>query len=233
MTRDGSHERTLTDPIPALGLQAGDRLEPCETLCDIGDGFDNLDIPPGQSVRILFWRKERQTLCTHRSPLWDASLGITPCLTLAIDLLHTFYLGILLELCKISVWEMLKARVWPGDNLDAQVLLLRAALFHFYDAWKRQHPDKELSTLVDLTPKMLGSDETPHLGTKGAETWGFFLCLLSVLEKDSGKVPHGAQLLQAFRALDRFIAILDSKDVNLEEATIQATIQATIHNKHL
>ena len=171
------------------------------------------------------------TLCTHRSPLWDASLGITPCLTLAIDLLHTFYLGILLEVCKLGVWEMLKAKVWPGDNLESQVLLLRAALFHFYDAWKRQHPDKLLSTLVDLTPKMLGSYETPHLGTKAAETWGFFLFLLSVLEKNFGKLAHGAQMLQAFRALDRFIAILVSKDVNLDEPSIQATIQATIHNK--
>ena len=65
----GYQGRALRNGIPALGLEAGDRLEPNESLWDIGDQFDNLDIPAGQSVRILFWRKEKQTLCTHRSPL--------------------------------------------------------------------------------------------------------------------------------------------------------------------
>ena len=115
--------------------------------------------------------------------------------------------------------------------METTVLLLRASLFHFYWSWAQEHPDKQLTQLVDLTSKMLGSAETPSLNTKGAETWGFFLFLISILQVHKGKVPNGALVLQACRDLEAIITMFDDHGISLPEATIKATIQATIHNK--
>ena len=71
----GNRGRCLTRPIPALGLEAGDRLEPGPGLRDIGDGFDQLTVFP---ATITFWRVGSETLARHRNPIFDEALHEWP-----------------------------------------------------------------------------------------------------------------------------------------------------------
>ena len=69
--------------MPDLGLEAGDRVEPCAALNDVGLVFE-LDTFP---VDLLFWLPSCETYCHHRSPLFDSSIGIT-LQSISIDQMH-------------------------------------------------------------------------------------------------------------------------------------------------
>ena len=88
--QDGSLGRALTTIVPGVSeLRVGDRLEPNEQLRDVGKLEDTAT--PAWAV---FWRRSMDTICLHRSPLWDEAIGITPTWSIALDLLHTLYLGL-------------------------------------------------------------------------------------------------------------------------------------------
>ena len=215
----GSHGRALNQDFPALGLCKGDRLEPSACLLDIGAGFDNLDFSLGQTHRVLFWRPVRETVCQHRNPLFDrhsgTTLGITPVRSVAIDMLHTFYLGILHAFCSFLVWECLRARIWGdlGNELPNTILRMRIDLFFFYKEYRDAGSGHPLTELVDLTPNMLGTETSPDLKTKGAETWGFHLFLIWVLGRHVGRLgARGPLLLQTAKALERLPLIFREAD---------------------
>ena len=86
---------TLSQPVPRFHLCAGDWLQPSMTLLDVGD-FHTCNLP----VVITFWRPQydaeghRVGLALHHNPIFDmARLGTSPSRLLAIDALHTLYLG--------------------------------------------------------------------------------------------------------------------------------------------
>ena len=107
--RDSRHRgnlgRCLTKDLPKFGLLAGDRLEPSANLRDVAD-LSTLCQLPGESVELTFWRRSDESLCMHRSPLWDASLGITCPQVVAFDVLHTFNLGVMQVYVKCVFLEM-------------------------------------------------------------------------------------------------------------------------------
>eukprot|EP00969_Alexandrium_andersonii_P050824 2233455-Alexandrium_andersonii.AAC.1 len=83
--------------------------------------------------QVLFWRPSRETLVRHRCPLWDATIGLTPSRVLAVDMLHTYYLGSLQVWGACAIWALLLSGVWGAFEPTAeerrmgdQCLLVRA-----------------------------------------------------------------------------------------------------------
>jgi hypothetical protein len=105
--KDGSLGRSLTKSFPDLGLREHDRLEPSASLPDIA-GFERLcEDAPNRCERICFWRRNCESICLHRSPLWGEKLGITPERVLCLDLMHTLYLGVILGFVRMVIWKLL------------------------------------------------------------------------------------------------------------------------------
>lgn len=210
---DGVRGLALMQAFPDLGLQVDDRLEPTEAMPDVAQ-FEHLSAFP---VTVVFWRRSRESLCTRRCPLWDERLGITPDKVLAIDLLHTMYLGCLQEWAKCAAWALLKANYWGALGSDREkfqinVLSLRTHLKQWYKKWAAAKPDQPLTQLADLRPKMLGTSQSPKLAMKGLETYGFALFLEDVLRgcvaADEHVVPFARPLLRSGQCLLRYISVL-------------------------
>lgn len=206
----GSAGRALNADVPELGLLAHDRIEPTQSLRDVGD-FDKLSTFP---VRVLFWRVSSATLCHRRFPLFDEALGITPTTVIALDLLHTLYLGVMQSLCKTALWHLLVAPVWGVTSANAperivlHLLRLRSQLMDWYSSRARMYPDEHLTQVADLTIKMLGSESNPKLRTKAMETYGIMLYLIDALERHERDLPPCCRALrEAAIALERFIQI--------------------------
>ena len=110
------------------------------------------------------------------------------------------------------MWRCILANVWSsqGNVPFAELLLrLRADLFAFYSAYKKQKLQHPLTELKDITAKMLGNSENPKLKTKGAETWGFFLWLVKVISQHRLKLgAEGPHLQEAARALEAVVVLL-------------------------
>ena len=182
--RDGNRGRCLSIDIPGLGLKAGDRLEPSQSLPDIGRTFDECANFP---VMVFFWRRSEETLCTHRCPLFDPAIGTTPNKSVALDLLHTLYLGVMVIWCQTTIWATIACNIWAdcGDEVTRVQLIclrMRGELFQFYQRWKQEHRNELLTELTDFSPNMIGTSQAPKLTTKASETWGLLLFLLSFVE---------------------------------------------------
>lgn len=198
--KDGSRGRALVGPVDVAGVSlcAGDRLEPSLTLTDIGNVEYLNEFPQA----ITFWRPSSETLTRHRNPIFDSHLGITPRKSLVIDLLHAVFLGILLVWCRLVIWKLLECGVYGilagrAEAMQAAVLLLRSKLMRFYPKYEKEHPGEILTRVSDLTQSMLGEPSDHKLKTKGAETWGIALFLLSELQSMSHRIPVDGQRMIA------------------------------------
>lgn len=210
--RTGPRGRALAAALPGLGLRQHDRLEPTAELPDVA-AFDELvDFP----IVVVFWRRSEETLCQHRCPLWDDNLGLSPSKSIALDLLHTLFLGSMLEWAKFAVWKLLQAGVWGSvegtDAVQLAVHRLRAHLKEWYGHWERSNKPERLTQITDLKGSMLGTAQNPKLTTAGLETWGFCLFLVDVMEREHQR-PHlvdGAIWLESGQLLVRYVRLLKS-----------------------
>ena len=207
--KDGSHGRALIQDVPNYRLLAGDRLEPCNGLRDVGE-FDMLKEFPAQ---LVFWRVSEETLCQHRCPLWDVRLGLTPSLILGIDMMHTLHLGVMQEFAKEAVWVLLRANLWapaPGlteeERVDNNLVLLRNLLWSWYRERSQRHPKENLRRLQDLTRKMVGTNNNRRMKTKAAETWGFTLFLTETMHEHRA-VLQADRLIAAGNAIIKFVSL--------------------------
>ena len=186
--------------------------------------FDALTVfdPP---VRVLFWRPSRNTICTHRCPLLDATLGITPTRSICVDLLHSLYLGPLLAWAKHVIWLLLDNRAWGEyettghEQFLVAVQQFRTELFQWYDTLAVHHPGLELTRVSDMRPSMLRKNDVPRIKNKAQETYGLVWFLL-----DATRL-HGAVLgdqqvvvLESVRALLRCIEIMKNAGSNLTQS---------------
>ena len=154
----GNHGRCLTENLPEVNLLAGDRLEPSANLVDVAD-LERMCKKPGETVELTFWRCGEETMCSHRCPLWDASLGITAPDVVVFDTLHTLNLGVMQLFVKCALWKLIKAGAWSGfgtEGLAVQVCALRHELF----AWYKTYKDEELTRVADFVPSMIGKQHT-------------------------------------------------------------------------
>ena len=118
--KDGGHGKCLTRAIPAFGLQPQDRLEPSDSLRNIED-LGTCSLP----IDIIFWRSARQSIATHRNPLFCMRLGITT-KRILIDHLHTLFLGVVLCFCMHFCWLVFDTNLWNSygtaeERLKAKV----------------------------------------------------------------------------------------------------------------
>jgi hypothetical protein len=106
--RFGSHRsskgRYLANDIPGLTLQAGDRLEPCKELRNIGQ-FETQTCP----FTCRFWRGESTDRITHDSPLMSIE-GVSLELY-GVDMLHTWALGCVQIYVGFVIWHFLRCKV--------------------------------------------------------------------------------------------------------------------------
>lgn len=182
--RGGSRGLALSQDYPPLGLLSGDRLEPSTTM-------------PNISVCSTTGVISRSESCfgAPPNPLFDVRLGLGPVQAMTIDTLHTMHLGVYAHWCKRAAWFLLEAGIWgaPSDPTEERhqigVLCMRTELSQFYEEYKRNNRDAPLTTLHDLTVKMLGTRNDPALHMSGAETWGFLLYLLWYLSRHRAALP--------------------------------------------
>ena len=102
---------SLAVPFSELKLTAGDRLDPCSDLPDVGAFFCISPFPP-DGVPLLLWRAENETLRLRTCPFFNRDTGLNPNTAVAWDLLHTNQLGVVLVYCRHLVWEFLRSGVW-------------------------------------------------------------------------------------------------------------------------
>ena len=159
----GSHGRALTANVPKFGLRVHDRLEPCDELQDVSK-LESISLP----ARILFWRIAYQSACTHRCPLFSSALGITPNKTIALDLLHTLFLGPMLSWCRLVLWELLLSSIWgvtqptEAEKLEVGLLMVNAELVRWYSKHDRANPHNKSPASPNSrrrwsAPKMIAS----------------------------------------------------------------------------
>ena len=201
----GSHGRALTEDFPSVGLQKGDRLEPCLSLWDVG-AFDAIDSFPAQ---VLFWRPSRETKSRHRNPLYDPLIGICLCL-MVVDELHTLYLGIIKNFCAEAIWELCLSNSFflkPGLNQDEQLDLscrvFKSKLLEFYR--NQAQAGREFTKLQDFTAAFIGKSTQRQLKTKGSETKGFLYCLSSFLQGNVTKLSRHHLWMEAASSLVKML----------------------------
>lgn len=212
--------RELRAPVPLLGLRQGDRLEPSPTLMDVAK-FDDQPVP----FQAVFWRASRdargsiQDQIFRPNPVFSNDLGINPWRSLAIDPLHTLYYGPVMRWAAAALWRVLLANPWGVvGTQEVRVELgcrrLRESLF----GWQEEVGIPAQDRLHDWTLPMMGSDEgcvaepgKPHPGTvlktKAAETGLVLRWAVALLDVHAAVVPHGAELLRAGVALERYVGI--------------------------
>jgi hypothetical protein len=190
--------------VNGTSLKANDRLEPSAELPDVGE-LESLEQFP---VVIFFWRPQDGTLTRHRNPIFDPELGITPKRSVVVDVLHAFFLGILLVYCRFVLWRLILSGAYghvgtSQESLIAVILVLRSNLMRFYPRYESQHKGEKLTRVSDLVPSMLGDANDQKLKTKGAETWGVCVFLIAELEQkneflgaDGSRLLHAGQLLE-------------------------------------
>jgi hypothetical protein len=220
----GSCGRALTQDlvVNTVQLLANDRLEPSDTLPDVGD----LHLIQTFPANITFWRRSNQTLTNHRNPLFDRELGVTPRRSLTVDLLHAVFLGILNVWGRIAIWKLLMCGCYGAhgtqtETLRAGVLVLRSLLMTWYPEHQSEHND-DLTRVADLTVKMVGKQDDPKLKTKGAETWGISLFLIEQLRHFSHMLgSDGDRILIAGEMLEQIVRSWKAHDWTIPPAQIQ------------
>ena len=160
----------------------GDRLEPSAGLADVG-AFEIAPLP----LSVVFWRPSAETSAKHRNPLFVEHLGTGPRDLITVDILHALFLGPMNLFVKIALWNILESGVYGSmgdqqERLANSILALRNALMNFYKRHDRENKGATLTRCSDLTPKMLGTPADQKCKTKGAETWGILLFVISELK---------------------------------------------------
>ena len=149
----------------------------------------------------------------HRCPLWNPAIGLTACRCIAVDLLHTFYLGSLAEWCKLSFWCLIQAGLWGGHltTADERDAIAIHALFHellqFYSRYDRLHPGHPITRISKLTPSKLGKGRGDHKFKANAmETLGAALFLMDYLPtRRDGLGALGEKLIEGGSRLVGFL----------------------------
>ena len=221
----GNQGRCLTRDVNVNGvsLKVGDRLEPSEKLPDVGS-LEDLRTPS----EIIFWRKDRETLTRHRNPIFDLEIGLTPRSIMVVDLLHAFFLGILNAYCHRALWALIQSGAYGSlgtahENLLAAAMVIRSRLFQFYKDHRRAHPEDDLTQVTDFTLNMMNTPDDKKMSTKGAETWGVALFVISELELRGELLGADLQrrLLEAGRHLAQLIQLMRSYRWTLPRSVIK------------
>ena len=219
----GPRGRALVCDIPELGLAKRDRLEPCASVPDTGEGFDKLSFEG--THRLVFWRRSEETLTRHRNPLLQEGSGIT-LETLAFDLLHTWFLGVAQTFCVHVVHTLIHLDAWSTKMRSKEALYLhscmriRQSLQAHYREARREHPN--LTEVQDFTPGMIGTWESPVYKLKAAETAHFLPFCVGLCKTFAGLLGDNARGYdRAGTSLSGMLALLKSSPRVLSPTVVQ------------
>lgn len=220
--KDGAKGRSLREDLPEFNLKCGDRVEPHAACCDIGKIEDIRNFP----CHVLFWRKGEETLTTHRCILFDQpgrpAIGVTPTKTIAIDVMHSLFLGPLLTWGQIVLWRLLLAGVWGlfeinnEQRLKSAILACRNELHHWYRSDAGTH-----SRVSNISQKMIGTANKPHLKLKAMETFGFAQFLLHCLVRYRAAIPNADALHTAGLVVIDLVKLMQNSPTRLADGVAQ------------
>eukprot|EP00959_Pyramimonas_sp_CCMP1952_P270713 5659226-Pyramimonas_sp.AAC.1 len=192
--------------FPELGLERLDRLDPSPSMIN-PNLFEQYDLP----FEAVFWRthydisgKKKTDWVIHRSQIFSRALGTNPVRTLAIDSLHTVYLGNMMMVVSCAFMRVLHANPWK-TNAPNRLRRLVHDLESWYD-YADVPADMRLGTITD---KILPSDRPdPHPGgmmrVKAAECHVLLNFSIYMLQKHLHMVQKGVHLLRAGLALEEW-----------------------------
>lgn len=220
-TSSSARGLALTQPYPKLDLLKGDRLEPNETLPDIGL-FDELAVFPTQ---VLFWRRQVEGLTHHRNPLFSAETGISH-ESAALDWLHTLSLGVFQTWCSYTMHMLFKADAWQTYEGTEEARIARSLqrLSPELDAWQKQllKQGRSITQIGGLEPSMFGTWNAPVFKLKGAETNFFLEFLVGILPRFRWALLEEYEPLElAGRCLMELLTLIRTYPVTFPAAAIQ------------
>ena len=202
----GCHGRHLIEDIPGTPLLQGDRLEPSESIPDVGAGFDDLSTFPHLAT---FWKISRQSWVYHRNPLWSEENGFTHDAVMAIDWLHTIALGVSQFFAMWVVHALFKADAWgthegtEESRIATSIDRMRAELSLHYRQQKGN-----ITEITDLSPNTCGTGSSPCCALKAAKTSHFMPYLHKLIVRHGNILADGVALTQASKSLLRCVELL-------------------------
>ena len=154
-------------------------------------------------VDLLFWRPSCETYCHHRCPLFDSSIGIT-LLSISIDQMHCFNLGVVKKYVSWALWFMLDA---SSERHELAMRGLWLDLRAFYKRHPGSFTEMEILTLDMLPP--LGR---AGLRVKGAEAKGVLCWAVAALEEhvEFTQAPGVGPVREAGRMLVQHLELLEA-----------------------
>lgn len=203
------------------------REGPCEILAALQPTAGMLDValfdePHRFPLRATFWRRHAETRVAFRNPLWDPSIGLTM-ERLAVDILHTVYLGLALFFVGCVFWEIIDGHLWrlgqglPRDGRwQANAQNLRSFLREYYAAQRRIRPEKPLTELEDLTISMMGNEKGALPKVKAIETKHLLPFVVDLIRRLPFEEPLRANLRGAGTSLRDFVMAIDDRPGNVE-----------------
>jgi hypothetical protein len=200
----GKKGRVLSRDIDALGLVAGDRLEPTFALPDIMQ-FDHVTVFP---TLVLFWRSPPHPAVHHRHPLLDPELHIG-LHSFALDALHDMHLGVFAEYCSRVASLCLLSDVWDTGYTRKQELLMGGVKFmkaELWDWYRRYRPTlsesqrRGFTKVNTLKLAMLGLSDRGAWSCKAAETRHLLPFFVYLAEKFSSRLRDSVNITALIRA---------------------------------
>ena len=144
--------------IGAIALMPKDRLSPTPTMPNVASVKD-APLP----MLLVFWRPRRDIrgravdAVVRRNPIFAADLHTSPHV-LAIDTLHTVYLGVAARLVSAILWRVLLSNPWKIQQPNEKTLLelgarrMQADMLLWFETHKAPHGRR----VGQLTLPMLG-----------------------------------------------------------------------------
>ena len=215
--------RAIGAAWPALKLEKGDRIEPTDAVPDWAM-ITEKHIPD-----LLFWRPSLETVCKHRVPMFSELWTFTPEQCCALDVMHTWCLGIHAQFVGHAFWQFV---LHNTDNLQVvsrkasekqagNLALMRASLEQWYQAAQDTGSPANVSRVGELTLLSLGPRASPFMKTKAHQT----LTLLRWLHQETrgweDSIPLGAEYALACSSLLKMWSLLDESPMVVPPQTLQ------------
>ena len=212
--KDGSQGLALRAPLPNTVLAQGDRVEPMD-----GGVWDWQQIFAEDSpTHVCFWRPRKQTMAKHRNPLFDSEIGTDVWNTVAVDCMHTWFLGIFQQYLAALLWAMLAANLSSSTSPTAEnrnqenMAKLNRTLQKFYRDTEHSDPEIKFSKM-ELKMEVLGKQKSNLLSVKAAETLGLLHFMVTFLPTVRSSMVRSASVVSGRQFIVEVVA-------NLQGATL-------------
>ena len=178
-----------------------------------------------------------------RCPLFDiVVLRTSPTRTLAIDSLHSLYLGPCLRYVSACSWRCILYNPW---NVVGPVdLLVSSGCVHISNAlklWATENKGTIQCDMKTITPKMLGdrkhfsvanpNHDGGHMSLKAAEAGMLVRFCVDLLMRNGGPARFGLAIIQAGQSLIRYMVVM--KQIKVLPTDVQYTEMLQAAQVHL